>query len=138
MLGRVVEVVSGMPIDQFFAERIFKPLGMKDTTFYLAARRDGEKLVDAPNGGLFSTVPDYARFALMMLRGGELDGKRFLSAALITSIQTGSLQAGFRQGHGGKYGTQSGAALILMAQRVNVRNSDDSPVRMAFQTAVLK
>ena len=141
MLGRVVEIVSGMPIDQFFAARIFKPLGMKGTTFYLAARRDGEKLVDAPNGGLFSTGPDYARFARMLLRGGELDGKRFLSAAsfaLMTSVQTGSLQAGFRPGHGGAYGTQSGAALILMVQRVNFRNPDDSPVWMAFQTAARK
>ena len=141
MLVRVVEVVSGMPIDQFFAERIFKPLGMKDTTTYLAARRDGEKLVEVPNGGLFSAGPDYARFALMLLRGGELDGKRLLSAAsfaLITSMQTGSLQAGFRPGHGGAYGTQSGTALIQMVQRVNFRNSDDSPVRMAFQMAARK
>ena len=191
MLGRVVEIVSGMAIDQFFAARIFKPLGMKDTTFYLnekqmgrwvrPARRDGEKLVEAPigfllgkaptardripapNGGLFSTGPDYARFARMMLRGGELDGKRFLSAesfALMTSVQTGSLKAGFIPGygwglgvgvskagmfgHGGAYGTQawiepqSGVALVLMVQRVNFRNSDDSPVWRAFQTAVLK
>jgi CubicO group peptidase (beta-lactamase class C family) len=200
MLGRVVEVVSGMPLDQFFAKRIFKPLGMKDTTFYLAekqmkrwvtpAKKEGEKLVEAPvgllagkpptardrfpaaNGGLFSTGPDYARFARMMLRGGELDGKRYLSAAsfsLMTTIQTGDLKAGFLPGHGwglgvgvvkepqgqtamskpgtfghgGAYGTQvwidpqSGVALILMVQRTNFQNSDNSPVRLAFQTAAM-
>jgi CubicO group peptidase (beta-lactamase class C family) len=200
MLGRVVEIVSGMPLDQFFAKRIFKPLGMKDTTFYLSGKQmkrwvtpagfDGVKLEDAPigllagkpptardrfpaaNGGLFSTGPDYARFARMMLRGGELDGKRYLTPAsftLMTTIQTGDLKAGFIPGHGwglgvgvvkepagqtamskpgtfghgGAFGTQawidpqSGVALILMIQRANFRNSDDSPVRLAFQTAAV-
>ncbi|MBI2684848.1 MAG: beta-lactamase family protein [Acidobacteria bacterium] len=198
MLGRVVEVVSGMPLDQFFEQRLFKPLHMSDTTFYLSesqvnrwvrpARREGDALVDAPigllngmaptshdrypaaNGGLFSTGPDYARFARMLLRGGELDGKRYLSKAsfdLMTSIHTRSLKAGFLPGHGwglgvgvvkepqgqtamskpgtfghgGAYGTQawidpgSGVAYILMVQRTNFKNSDDSPVRLAFQQA---
>jgi CubicO group peptidase (beta-lactamase class C family) len=200
MLGRVVEIVSGIPLDQFFAKRIFRPLGMKDTTFYLSGKQmkrwvtpakfDGVKLEDAPigllsgkpptardrfpaaNGGLFSTGPDYARFARMLLRGGELDGKRYLSEAsysLMTRIQTGELKAGFIPGHGwglgvgvvrepagqtamskpgtfghgGAFGTQawidpqSGVALILMVQRANFRNSDDSPVRLAFQTAAM-
>lgn len=200
MLGRVVEIVSGMPLDQFFAKRIFQPLGMKDTTFYLnekqmkrwvrPAKKDGEKLEDAPigllagkpptardrfpaaNGGLFSTGPDYAKFARMLLRGGELGGKRYLSQAAfasMTTIQTGTLKAGFIPGHGwglgvgvvkepqgqtamsqpgtfghgGAYGTQawidprSGVALILMVQRTNFRNSDDSPVRLAFQQAAM-
>jgi CubicO group peptidase (beta-lactamase class C family) len=131
MLGRVVEIASGLPLDQFFAKRIFKPLGMKDTTFYLTekqmkrwvtpAKKEGENLVDAPigllagkaptatdrfpaaNGGLFSTGPDYARFARMLLRGGELDGTRYISPpsfALMTTIQTGTLKAGFLPGHG--------------------------------------
>ncbi|MFN0103854.1 MAG: serine hydrolase domain-containing protein [Bryobacteraceae bacterium] len=200
MLGRVVEIASGMPLDEFFAKRIFQPLGMKDTTFYLSekqmkrwvrpARKEEDKLVDAPvgllggkaptardrfpaaNGGLFSTGPDYARFARMLLRGGELDGKRYLSKTsfdLMTTIQTGTLKAGFIPGHGwglgvgvvkepqgqtamskpgtfghgGAYGTQawidpeSGVALILMVQRANFRNSDDSPVRLAFQQAAM-
>jgi CubicO group peptidase (beta-lactamase class C family) len=200
MLGRVVEVVSGMPLEQFFAKRIFRPLKMKDTTFYLskgqmkrwvtpAAKGEGG-LADAPigllagkpptardrfpaaNGGLFSTGPDYARFARMLLRGGDLDGKRYLSEkafAEMTAIQTGELKAGFIPGHGwglgvgvvrepqgqtalvkagtfghgGAFGTQAwidpkgGVALILMVQRANFRNSDDSPVRMAFTEAAL-
>ncbi len=198
MLGRVVEIVSGKSFPDFIASRLLQPLGMKDTTFYLSsaqmprlstpARLEGGKLVDAkigllngkeptdtnrypaPNGGLFSTAPDYARFARMLLLGGELDGKRYLSKAsfaLMTSNQTGSIKAGFIPGHGwglgvgvvvapegqtamskpgtfghgGAYGTQawidpkSGVAFVLMVQRANFKNSDDSPVRAAFQTA---
>ena len=200
MLGRVVEVVSGMPLEVFFAKRVFGPLGMKDTTFYLTskqmkrwvtpAKKEEVGLVDSPvgllagkpptardrfpaaNGGLFSTGPDYARFARMLLRGGELDGKRYLSEKsfqLMTAMQTGDLKAGFLPGHGwglgvgvvkdpqgqtalskpgtfghgGAFGTQawidpqSGVALILMVQRANFRNSDDSPVRLAFTNAAL-
>jgi len=194
-LGRIVEVVSGARFEVFLEKRFFKPLGMKDTTFFPAAkqvkrivapaRKTGEKLVAEPvsslterfrypaaNGGLFSTAPDYARFARMLLNGGELEGKRYLSAKAIeqmTSPQTGDLKAGFIPGHawglgvgvvrepqgqtamskpgtfghGGAFGTQawidpkSGVALILMVQRANFKNSDDSPVRLAFQKAAM-
>lgn len=198
MLGRVVEIVSGQPFPEFIEARIFRPLGMKDTTFYLSegqlprlvtpARKDGDKLVDAAigllqgkspvdrnrfpaaNGGLFSTGPDYARFARMLLRGGELGGRRYLSKAsfdLMTANQTGTMKAGFIPGHGwglgvgvvvtpegqtamvqpgtfghgGAYGTQAwidpkaGVAYILMVQRSNFGNSDNSPVRLAFSQA---
>jgi CubicO group peptidase (beta-lactamase class C family) len=57
----------------------------------------------APNGGLFSTAPDYARFCQMLLNGGELDGKRYLKAEtvkLMTTIQTGELKTGFTPGNG--------------------------------------
>ena len=194
-LGRIVEVVSGDRFEVFLEKRFFKPLGMKDTTFSVTAkqlprvvapaRKTGDKLVAEPvkslterfrypaaNGGLFSTGPDYARFARMLLNGGELDGKRYLSAKAIeqmTSPQTGDLKAGFIPGHawglgvgvvrepqgqtamskpgtfghGGAFGTQawidpqSGVALILMVQRANFKNSDDSPVRLAFQKAAM-
>jgi CubicO group peptidase (beta-lactamase class C family) len=104
--GRIVEVVSGMPFEQFVAERIIQPLGMKDTTWHPdAAQRErlartyklaGDKLVPAhnafltsepdvkreaePSGGLFSTAADMARFYQMVANGGELDGKRIVSA----------------------------------------------------------
>jgi CubicO group peptidase (beta-lactamase class C family) len=198
LLGRVIEVVSGQPLPDFLNQRLFTPLKMKDTTFYpttqqmkrvvTPVRLDNGKLTDAPNpilqsksptdknrypaanGGLYSTAPDYARFARMLLRGGELDGKRYLSPKafeLLTSNQTGTLKAGFIPGHawglavgvvqvpegqtamskpgtfghGGAHGTQawidpkSGLALILMVQRANFKNADDSPVRAAFQQA---
>jgi CubicO group peptidase (beta-lactamase class C family) len=99
-LSRVVEIASGMPIDRFAKQRIFDPLGMKDTTYIepagsprLAKRysRTPEGLRPAPNpafingvyfsggGGLFSTATDYAQFALMLANGGELNGVRLLS-----------------------------------------------------------
>jgi CubicO group peptidase (beta-lactamase class C family) len=105
VLGRLVEVVSGQPLDQFFEERIFKPLGMVDTAFYVpeakwdrlvtlyAPKSDGtidlfkgppqdsyKKKPSAFMGGqgLASTALDYARFCQMLLDGGKLEGKRLL------------------------------------------------------------
>jgi CubicO group peptidase (beta-lactamase class C family) len=100
VLLRVVEVASGMPFDHFARERIFDPLGMKDTSFYpmagnprvatLYEQADGS-LRKAANpafmngaylsggGGLYSTAEDYLQFALMLLNRGQLDGKRLLS-----------------------------------------------------------
>ena len=108
VLGRVVEVVSGMDLDRFVAERITGPLKMADTGFYLNASQ-GARLAqsDVPmmippsdatvkpavfsgGGGMLSTAGDYARFCQMMLNGGELDGVRILSphtVALMTSDQ---------------------------------------------------
>ncbi|MGC1275700.1 MAG: serine hydrolase domain-containing protein [Planctomycetaceae bacterium] len=112
--GRVVEVAAGQPFDEFLAERIFQPLGMKDTTFkpseeqrsrlaqLYKAGDDGEKLepVDHwihdpsegrergpnPSGGLFSTAADLARFYRMVLNGGELDEKRILSQEAVETM----------------------------------------------------
>jgi CubicO group peptidase (beta-lactamase class C family) len=99
-LARIVEVVSGVPFDRFAEERIFGPLGMRDTFFYrsgsgaryatLYQRANGilSKAADGPfingayfsgGGGLTSTAEDYLRFALLLLNGGELEGARLLS-----------------------------------------------------------
>ncbi len=104
--GRIVEIASGKTFEQFVGERIITPLGMKDTTWHPdAAQREriartyklsGDALVPAhnafltsepdikreaePSGGLFSTAADMARFYQMVLNGGELDGKRIVSA----------------------------------------------------------
>jgi CubicO group peptidase (beta-lactamase class C family) len=130
-LGRIVEIVSGQSFPTFLQARLFAPLGMKDTTFYLSPAQlprlartyqrtnaalqavpisflHGHSPTDrdrypAPNGGLFSTAPDYARFCRLILNGGALDGKRYLkpeSVKLMTSLQTGDLQTGFTDGHG--------------------------------------
>jgi CubicO group peptidase (beta-lactamase class C family) len=130
-LGRIVEVVSGLPLPEFFQKNLLGPLGMKDTAFYLTekqsqrtvtpARLEDGKLVQtsvgmlnghpptwrdhypAANGGLFSTATDYSRFARMLLNGGTLDGKRYLSpdtVRLMTTIQTGDLVTGFTPGNG--------------------------------------
>jgi CubicO group peptidase (beta-lactamase class C family) len=121
--SRIVEVVSGLSFDAFTQQRIFDPLGMKNTTFYPAPgtvvtayaknRTTGELEMTPPradfgvrnrpplgNGGLYSTGPDYARFCRMLLGGGVLEGKRYLSAnamQLLTTVQTGSLPCGFFQ-----------------------------------------
>ena len=124
--GRIVEVVSGMTFDAFLQKRLFDPLGMKSTTFYPTDDQRGRLATaygknketgalepvppradfgprDRPpqgNGGLYSTAPDYARFARMLLNGGTLDGRRYLSSAamkLLTTPQTGDLPTGFFQ-----------------------------------------
>jgi CubicO group peptidase (beta-lactamase class C family) len=125
--GRIVEVVSGKRFDAFLQERLFDPLGMKDTTFYpsdaqrarlvtaytrnsdtgaleVTPPRAGYGTRNRPplgNGGLYSTAPDYARFAQMLLNGGVLDGRRYLSARAmkhLTTPLTGELPTGFFQG----------------------------------------
>lgn len=103
VLARLVELWSGKPFDVFVMERIFQPLAMKDTAFYVPAEKasrlaKGYRLNEknqvevlprqgAPaqppvmisgGGGLFSTAGDYLRFCQMLLNGGELDGHRLL------------------------------------------------------------
>jgi CubicO group peptidase (beta-lactamase class C family) len=118
ILGAVVEVVAGKPLDQVVAERIFAPLGMRDTHFYPPAAKanrlaavyslvDGA-LVRAPalgsvgqgsyiegprtsfsgGAGLVSTATDYARFLQMLLNGGELDGARVLGPKTVDLMTT--------------------------------------------------
>jgi CubicO group peptidase (beta-lactamase class C family) len=125
-LGRVIEVVSGQSYESFLAQRIFEPLGMKDTTFRptkeqlsrlaaIYATKEGKLVLSPasvmgppvgarhpiPAGGLYSTGADMARFYRMMLNGGTLDGKRILSEAgvkTMTRTQTGELKTGFTPG----------------------------------------
>jgi CubicO group peptidase (beta-lactamase class C family) len=127
--GRVVEVVSGQPFEVFLKERIFQPLGMKDTTFHPDAKQQerlatlykpgaekdalapakhwindlsGERTPN-PSGGLFSTASDMATFYQAILNGGELNGKRIVSADSVremTTLQTGELTTGFTPGNG--------------------------------------
>jgi len=125
-LGRIIEVVTGQPYDRFLAERIFQPLEMKDTFFFVPADKtnrvasvytyeaDGLKRVPmsqpkfpAPEGGLLSTAGDMARFHQMLLDKGKLNGQLILSAAAVeamTSSQTGSMKAGFAPGVGHGFG----------------------------------
>jgi CubicO group peptidase (beta-lactamase class C family) len=100
VLSRVVEITSGMPIDKFVKQRIFDPLGMKDTTYIVPKGNprlvklyshtpDGLKpAADPPfmngvyfsgGGGLVSTATDYAQFALMLANDGEWNGARIIS-----------------------------------------------------------
>ena len=103
VLGALVEVLAGVDLNQFFHDRIFEPLGLKDTGFLLTEQnrtrlalpnndpvskvKASQYVYDparAPTwysggGGLFSTASDYVRFCQMLLNGGELDGHRLLS-----------------------------------------------------------
>lgn len=124
VLGRIVEVASGLPLDRFVEQRIFAPLGMKDTFFYrdglqirrptLYQRIDGalQKVADQPwmngvyfsgGGGLSSTAEDYLRFALMLANGGELDGARILgrrSVQMMASVFAPDTLPGRNPGEG--------------------------------------
>jgi CubicO group peptidase (beta-lactamase class C family) len=120
VLGRVVEVVSGQPLDRFLEERIFGPLGMADTGFWveeaaagqLAAlytatpggglvRNDelGGRALRRPaclagGGGLVSTAADYHRFTQALHRGGELDGARLLGSRTLAYMARNHLPGG--------------------------------------------
>jgi CubicO group peptidase (beta-lactamase class C family) len=110
--GRIIEVVTGLKYEDFLDQRIFKPLGMTDTTFRpdsaqiarlaksYKANKDKSDIEETPigqllyplndqtrqpmpAGGLFSTAADMGRFGQMVLRGGELGGHRILSEAAV-------------------------------------------------------
>ncbi|MEO6005152.1 MAG: serine hydrolase domain-containing protein [Opitutus sp.] len=125
VLGRLVEIVSGMPLDRFFEERIYRPLKMTDTAFFLPpekasrlatvyglehdqlTRSDQGDYVTGPRkcfsggAGLLSTTADYARLLQMLLNGGELDGVRLLAPKTVELM---------RSNHTGKkYTEQTGA-----------------------------
>ena len=114
ILGRLVEIWSGMPFNEFLQERVFEPLGITDTVFRVDSSRtdrfgpayrpgpDGElrphaievvPFTDQPalmegGVGLVSTVRDYLRFARMFLNGGELDGVRVLQPDTVALMTT--------------------------------------------------
>jgi CubicO group peptidase (beta-lactamase class C family) len=130
ILGVVVEKASGMTLDEFFRTRIFQPLKMVDTHFYLPPEkrdrlatvyslRDG-KLMRAPEegmgqgaylegprqsfsggAGLLSTASDYARFLQMVVNGGELDGARLLSPKTVELMSSSHTGTLFNEGRTG-------------------------------------
>jgi CubicO group peptidase (beta-lactamase class C family) len=121
VLGRVIEVVSGQPLDVFLRERIFGPLGMDDTGFTaptdrLAAlygpglvRNDalGERITQVPaapagGGGLASTAADYHRFTRLLLNEGELDGTRLLGSRTFRYMARNHLPGGADLQHFGR------------------------------------
>jgi len=120
VLARIVEIASGQPYDQFLKQRLFDPLGMKDTGFAPTPERTARLatvyqrtpngLVPAPNanqlisgtyfsasGGLMSTAEDYLQFAQMLVNGGQMNGRRYLgprTVELMTSNHTGDMVNG--------------------------------------------
>ena len=116
--GYVLEVLAGKPLDEVLNERLFEPLGMKDTAFWVEPGRADRfsriytpnaegKLVSPPNGqylqkpkflsgggGLVSTAMDYMRFAQMLANGGELDGVRILKPETVKLMHADHLPDG--------------------------------------------
>ena len=164
--ARIIEVVSGMPYERFMQKRLFNPLGMKDTTFWPNADQlhrlaqtykvdpktkelvevpinqltyplnDRKHRYPMPAGGLFSTATDVSKFCQMILDGGALHGKRYISPESLhamTSVQNDGMEKhdygfgwsisknGF--GHGGAFNnameinTTTGRILIFMVQQ---------------------
>jgi CubicO group peptidase (beta-lactamase class C family) len=124
ILGAIVEIVSGDALDNFFRDRIFTPLGMLDTDFWVPDSKidrlmacynrnpvTGEITVSDPaargskvfrarpkllnaGGGLVGTMRDYHRFCLMLLRGGSLDGARIVSPKTVEFMMQNHLPGG--------------------------------------------
>ena len=121
--GYIVQKLSGMPFEEFLEKRIFKPLGMSDTGFYVPKEKlgrfaefygydkDGKFVVIGPKdglnhdfsakpkfpsggGGLVSTATDYMRFCQMLLNGGELDGVRLLAPKTVELMHSNMLPPG--------------------------------------------
>lgn len=162
--GRIIEVVSGAAYEDFLQTRLFEPLGMIDTTFWPSGEQlgrlatsykpndaktdlepttvtqlkyplDDRRRQPMPAGGLFSTARDVARFCQLVLRGGEWQGRRYLSKSAVeqmTTKQTGDAlrdayglgwaTGGGTFGHGGAYATnmtidpRSGLITVFMVQ----------------------
>lgn len=127
VVGYLIEKVSGRPLGEFFEERIFKPLGMKDTAFHVPAEKIDRFAVcysfalivsDDPaksrylkkpamrsgGGGLVSTAPDYLRFCQMLLNKGQLDGKRLLRAETVEIMTRNQLPEGVSRDDSGGFG----------------------------------
>lgn len=125
VLGRVIEVLSGKTFDRYLEERIFKPLGMNDSGFWVKPENQN-RLAQPPKdpstgkaqdfidvtkppkllsggGGLVSSTLDYARFAQMLLNGGSLDGVRVLgpkTVSYMTSDHLGTIPGYYVPGGG--------------------------------------
>ncbi len=123
VLARIVEVISGVEFDTFVEERIAKPLKLADTGFWVEGRerqaRIAESQIDpaigkrtpwmfdvtkrpkwiSGGGGMVSTAPDYARFCLMFLNGGTLDGVRLVSRKTIEQMTSNNVPPGYKSAY---------------------------------------
>jgi CubicO group peptidase (beta-lactamase class C family) len=184
--ARVLEVVARMKYEDFMQQRLFGPLGMKDTTFWPNAQQmarlaktyrptkdkagleegalaqllqplpDREHRFPMPAGGLFATADDTARFCRMLLNGGELDGRRYLSPAAFKELTSRQTAPGIKEsygfglnvgpdgfGHGGAQATnmevrtKDGLVLVWMVQHAGFPG-DGAKAQGAFRKAALE
>jgi CubicO group peptidase (beta-lactamase class C family) len=116
VLGRIIEIVSGKSLFEFLKQRILSPLGMTSTRFVLHGAAEWARMAEplpddailllaehdrrahpewqSGGGGLVSTITDYARFAQMLLNGGRLDGKQYLSPTAFKQMTTDHIGPG--------------------------------------------
>jgi CubicO group peptidase (beta-lactamase class C family) len=150
-LGRIVEVVSGQTFDQFLKQRIFDPLGMKDTAFYQPEEKTprvaniytvspkGLTRQDTPDwlatrtlfsggGGLWSTADDYLQFAQMLVNGGELNGKRLLSPRTVDLMASNHVGDLFADSSAARAGMGFGLTVEVVVDQIaaNRRTSNGS------------
>jgi CubicO group peptidase (beta-lactamase class C family) len=183
--GRIIEVVGGMPYEDFLQKRLFGPLGMKDTTFWPDEKQlrrlaksyrpnaANNSLVETsitqlkyplndrtrqpvPAGGLFSTAGDLGRFCRMILSGGVLERKRYLSEPAVKEMTSKQTGAGIREsyglgwstggdtfGHGGAYATnmtidsKRGLITVFLVQHAGFPG-DGGKSHAAFQKAAVE
>jgi CubicO group peptidase (beta-lactamase class C family) len=140
LLGYIVQVVSGRPFDEFLKERIFNPLGMVDTDFWVPPEKVGRfasmygptkegglKAIPSPEGkdytkpdsslsgggGLVSTLGDYFHFGQMLLDGGQFEGKRILGRKTIDWMLQNHLPAGMHPNNEAWNGFGLGGAVLI-------------------------
>jgi CubicO group peptidase (beta-lactamase class C family) len=140
VLGYIVQVVSGRPLNEFLKERIFAQLGMIDTDFWVPpekvarfvsmygpSKEDGLKVIPSPDGkdytkpdrvlsgggGLVSTLGDYFRFGQMLLNGGEFDGKRLLGRKTVEWMVQNHLPVGMHPNDEAWNGFGLGGAVLI-------------------------
>ncbi len=127
-MGRIVEIVSGQPFDEFLRQRIFEPLGMKDTFYNVPEDRRSRLVTIVPrpgarqrtqigvrkyfsgSSGFFSTAEDYLRFEQMLCNGGELLGNRVLTPKMVEMMASNQVGDIFH----GLYGNQEGLGFGYM------------------------
>lgn len=141
VLGRIVEVVSGVPFDAFVTTRVLKPLAMDDTMFWAEGDARGRLVTAYQRGddsaltafepedvpftqkpallegavGLLSTAEDFVRFSQMLLNKGELGGVRLLKAETVAAMTVNALPDAVLQGKGGTVGWGLGNVDVVVA-----------------------
>jgi CubicO group peptidase (beta-lactamase class C family) len=150
-LGRIVEIASGMTFDQFLKQRVFDPLGMKDTAFYEPDEKlprvagiytvspKGLQREDTPGwlatrtlfsggGGLWSTAEDYIQFAQMLVNGGELNGRRLLSPRTVDLMASNHVSDLYAQAGAARRGMGFGLTVEIVMDQIeaNRRTSNGS------------
>ena len=128
--ARIIEIVSGLPYDEFVRTRIFEPLGMTDMHFNLPPENECRRVVihgldtaakgwDKPpryisvSGGLSSTAADFIRFKQMLANGGTLFGNRLLSPRSVATISSNQV-AELYQSNGKQSGSGFGYAVAVV------------------------